>query len=102
MGPAKRSALQASDIKAFREQHGLTQAQLGEELGVPRSTVAHWERGGHIPKLLPVALRGVYYLRRLRASSRRTNARVRAIENALRSEQREEAIRAAGLEGKLQ
>ena len=102
MGPARRSSLQASDIKDFRKQHGLTQAQLGEELGVPRSTVAHWERGGHIPKLLPVALRGVYFLRRTRASSRRTSARYRAIESALRADQREEAIRVTGLEGKLQ
>lgn len=36
---------QAIDVKAIRENLGLTQAQLGEKVGVDQSTVSNWERG---------------------------------------------------------
>ncbi len=34
------------DIKAIRAKLGLTQAQLGEAVGVDQSTVSNWERDG--------------------------------------------------------
>lgn len=33
-----------TDIRQFRKQVGLTQDQLGEALGIPRNTIARWER----------------------------------------------------------
>jgi DNA-binding XRE family transcriptional regulator/uncharacterized protein YuzE len=33
-----------SDLRAFREQLGLTQEQLGDLIEVPRNTIARWER----------------------------------------------------------
>lgn len=36
---------QAIDVRAIRDQLGLTQAQLGERVGVDQSTVSNWERG---------------------------------------------------------
>lgn len=35
----------ALDIKAIRSRLGLTQAQLGEAVGVDQSTVSNWENG---------------------------------------------------------
>lgn len=35
----------AMDIKAIRESCGLTQAELGQIIGVKRSTIACWETG---------------------------------------------------------
>ena len=32
-------------MKAWREQHGLTQAQLARLLGVDQMTISRWERG---------------------------------------------------------
>ena len=44
------------DIKAIRAKLEITQAQLGEALGVDQSTVSNWERdgmpNGHAQKLL--------------------------------------------------
>lgn len=37
--------MQQIDVKALREHRGLTQAQLGELVGVDQSTVSNWERG---------------------------------------------------------
>lgn len=37
---------QEIDIKAIRAKHNLTQAQLGEAVGVDQSTVSNWERDG--------------------------------------------------------
>jgi len=36
-------------IKIFREQAGLTQAQLGEKLGTTRECIANWELGRREP-----------------------------------------------------
>lgn len=33
------------DVKEIRETLGLTQAQLGAEVGVDQSTVSNWENG---------------------------------------------------------
>lgn len=35
----------ALDVKAIRAHLGLTQAQLGEAVGVDQSTVSNWENG---------------------------------------------------------
>lgn len=50
-----------SRIRALREQKGLTQAQLGELVGVREKTVSRWENGRHViytsnAKRLAVAL----------------------------------------------
>ncbi|MGB3328046.1 MAG: helix-turn-helix transcriptional regulator [Thermomicrobiales bacterium] len=37
-------------IRQFREELGLTQLQLANELGVTPSTIYNWERGTHEPK----------------------------------------------------
>ncbi len=37
------------EIKAFREQWGLTQRDLAVELGVTSVTVSRWESGGVTP-----------------------------------------------------
>lgn len=36
---------QAVDVKSLRETLSLTQAQLGELVGVDQSTVSNWENG---------------------------------------------------------
>ncbi len=36
-------------LKALRQETGLTQAQLGEELGVTGKTVSRWETGTYLP-----------------------------------------------------
>jgi len=41
------------DVKAIREKRGWTQAQLGEYLGLDRSSVSRMESGGPISR--PVA-----------------------------------------------
>lgn len=38
-------------IRMARRDMGLTQEEFAEELGVSRTTVAHWERGKHGPDL---------------------------------------------------
>lgn len=38
-------------IVVFRENLGITQAELGKKLGVTRSAVNSWERGLSIPQL---------------------------------------------------
>jgi DNA-binding transcriptional regulator YiaG len=42
-------------ITALREALGLTQAQLGERIGVDRMTVSRWERGELHPSAEPLA-----------------------------------------------
>jgi transcriptional regulator with XRE-family HTH domain len=48
------------DLKAWREQHGLTQSQLARLLGVESVTISRWERGavkrGAPGELLDLAL----------------------------------------------
>jgi transcriptional regulator with XRE-family HTH domain len=51
--------MRPEEIKAKRLQLGLTQAKLGEALGVSGSDVARWERGERTPEtpgMLAVAL----------------------------------------------
>ena len=36
-------------LKALRQEQGLTQAQLGEELGIAGKTVSRWETGTYLP-----------------------------------------------------
>ena len=45
-----------SNIKRLREQHGLTQEQLGKMVDVSRSTITQWERGWTTPRMGNVQL----------------------------------------------
>lgn len=57
-GSAPRGAL-ADRLRAFREQHGLTQEELARALGVSWSTLARWEgerQPPEHPQLLELAL----------------------------------------------
>jgi transcriptional regulator with XRE-family HTH domain len=49
------------DLKKWRAEHGYTQGQLAEALGVfGKITVSKWETGSRkIPALLPLALLGL-------------------------------------------
>lgn len=51
-----------SDLRAFREQLGMTQEQLGGALEIPRNTIARWERG-ELPieksRMLSLALQSI-------------------------------------------
>ena len=38
-------------LKELRLQHGLTQAQLGEKVGVKQNTFTNWENGKRTPSL---------------------------------------------------
>ena len=44
-----------NDVRALREAKGLTQAQLGQELGVSRQSVNSIEKGKYDPSL-PLAI----------------------------------------------
>jgi transcriptional regulator with XRE-family HTH domain/uncharacterized protein YuzE len=51
-----------ADLRTFRDSMGMTQQELGEALGVPRNTIARWERDDmpiEKPQLLSLALRGL-------------------------------------------
>lgn len=43
--------MQLSRLKMFRKQHGLTQEDIAEKLGVSRQAVAKWERGDTMPDI---------------------------------------------------
>ena len=45
-----------SRIKSRRRDCGLSQEQLAKACGVGQSTVANWERGGHIPRQATLTL----------------------------------------------
>ena len=45
----------ANDVRALREEKGLTQAQLGKALGVSRQSVNSIEKGKYDPSL-PLAI----------------------------------------------
>ncbi len=48
-----------ADLRDFRERLGLTQQLLGRLLGIPKNTIARWERGElaiEKPRLLELAL----------------------------------------------
>ena len=58
-------------LKELRLQHGLTQAQLGEKVGVKQNTFTNWENGKRTPSLEdiwigPVSLRLDYHPYRLK------------------------------------
>ena len=38
-------------IKLFRHRHGLSQAQMGEQMGVSQRTISRWERGDDTPSI---------------------------------------------------
>ncbi len=38
-------AFSAEDLKTFRDEHDLSQAELADELGVSAGTISNWERG---------------------------------------------------------
>lgn len=38
-----------NNLKLYRKQHGYTQEQIAEKLGVSRQAVAKWERGDCLP-----------------------------------------------------
>jgi DNA-binding transcriptional regulator YiaG len=46
------------EIRAWREEAGVSQAQLAELLGVHAMTVSRWERAGGAPPYLRLALAG--------------------------------------------
>lgn len=51
--------MEKETLKAHRQKLGLTHKGLGEKLGIPRSTITHWENDRRIsvPKLLDLALK---------------------------------------------
>ena len=53
--PAVKEAGVENDVRALREEKGLTQAQLGKALGVSRQSVNSIEKGKYDPSL-PLAI----------------------------------------------
>jgi transcriptional regulator with XRE-family HTH domain len=53
-GDAERLARQlfGGRVAQLRQQHGLTQKALAEELGLEQDQLSRYERGIHVPKLL--------------------------------------------------
>jgi DNA-binding transcriptional regulator YiaG len=52
--------LTADEVRAEREQRGLSQAEFADRLGVDVMTVSRWERGARTPPaMLEVALRAM-------------------------------------------
>lgn len=43
------AAWMAKRIRAARARAKLSQAELGERMGVHKAAVSRWERGGHVP-----------------------------------------------------
>lgn len=43
-------------IAALRKEQGLTQAQLGEKLGVTNKTISRWENGNYMPDVEMLSL----------------------------------------------
>jgi transcriptional regulator with XRE-family HTH domain len=51
--------MEGDDVRQERKRLGLTQARLAAELGVPQTTVSHWETGKYRvahPRMLALAL----------------------------------------------
>lgn len=51
MSAAERLPDLPGRIKAIRTARGLCQVELAAEVGVPRTTVSHWETGARTPTL---------------------------------------------------
>ena len=82
-----------SDLKVFRTRYGLSQAKLGHELGVTRSSVSRWERGAvRIPSVMHTALRGLSYIFANRKTSRRAKQRIRMVKQQRKTLDRSEAL----------
>lgn len=48
--------MENTNIKSLRKKIGLTQSELGENLGVSTRTIASWEAGSKIPKSKTILL----------------------------------------------
>ena len=46
----------AERMKAWRKREGLTQAQAGEAIGIPRHSWARFERGAQVPRKVHMTL----------------------------------------------
>ncbi|MGG6264341.1 ImmA/IrrE family metallo-endopeptidase [Leptolyngbya sp. AN03gr2] len=44
-----------NSLRTYREQYGLSQEELGEQVGVTRQTIATWERGDRQPSLIQLS-----------------------------------------------
>lgn len=51
MGPDQVAREWGANIRAQRRLHGLTQAALGDAVGVSQRAVSNWERGTAAPSL---------------------------------------------------
>lgn len=51
--------MNSTEIRAARERMGLTQEQLGQQVGVHQRTIGNWERGQTVPKNRLARLRRV-------------------------------------------
>lgn len=84
-----------ADIRMFREQIGLTQDQLGAALGIPRNTIARWERNEleiERRSLIELALAGLmsqptFAPKYLKASTRGPAHKPAAIRSSVRADQ---------------
>jgi DNA-binding XRE family transcriptional regulator len=43
-------AMSENPLKVWRDEKELTQAQLGQLIGVDAMTISRWERGDHLPR----------------------------------------------------
>lgn len=58
----------SDELKAKRKALGLTQAQLAEQFGLHRVTIANWERGSQpIPEVVAIALTALVELHELKS-----------------------------------
>jgi DNA-binding transcriptional regulator YiaG len=48
--------MNSQNIKALRQQYGLTQEQFARELGVTTKTISEWERQRHKPSSMAKVL----------------------------------------------
>lgn len=63
----------AQAVKKYREDHGLSQTEFAERVGVCRHTVSLWENGGVVPQQRAVVRR----LRRMLAREGREVLKIR-------------------------
>lgn len=60
VAPARAFTFDAPDIKALRENTGLSQAKFALIIGIPIKTLQNWEQGRRKPKGPAVALLKVF------------------------------------------